>query len=306
MRVLHYSIHTEDQYKQSIADFIRFHNMRHPRQMGPSEIRAYLTYLAVDRHVAASTQNGALCAILFLYRQVLKIALPYVEDIQWAKTPERLPTVLSRTEAFAVLNKLSGVNRLVASLLFGCGLRLMECLRLRVKDLDFARNQISIRDGKGAKDRCVMLPHSAVHPLQLQLDVVRAFHAQDLADGFGAVYLPYALAEKSPNANKEWAWQYVFPAAKRSLDPRSNQTRRHHLEPTQIQRAVKSALQQTAITKPASCHTFRHSFATYLLEQGKDIRTVQELLGHKDIRTTQIYTHVLNIGPAAVRSPLDD
>ena len=306
MRVLHYSIHTETQYKQHITDFIRFHHMRHPRQMAEPEIRAYISHLATHRHFAASTQNGALCAIKFLYQRVLKIDLPYVKEIEWAKTAEKLPAVFSHREAKAVIAQLSGVHGLMASLLYGTGMRLMECMRLRIKDLDFERNQIHIHDGKGQKDRITMLPQTLIESLKLQLDYARALHNRDLADGYGEVYLPYALAEKYANAARELGWQYLFPSHNRSTDPRTNIERRHHLDPAGLQRAVHAAIKKTGITKHASCHTFRHSFATHLLERGSDIRTVQELLGHKDLRTTQIYTHVLNRGPAAVLSPLDD
>jgi integron integrase len=304
-RLKHMSIRTEKSYVDYIRDFILFHNKRHPKDMGVDEIRAYLTHLAVEKKIAASTQNVALCALLFLYRQVLQLELPYIDDIAWAKRSERLPVVFTRSEVKSILVNLEGTPHLIASLLYGSGLRLMECLRLRVKDIDFEYRQITVRDGKGEKDRMTMLPTSTLEPLKQQLERAKLLHQQDLAEGYGAVYLPYALERKYPNAQREWRWQYVFPPAKRSLDPRSGLTRRHHWVPDSVQRAVKQAIRAAKLTKPGSCHTFRHSFATHLLEDGYDIRTVQELLGHKDVKTTMIYTHVLNRGGQGVRSPLD-
>ncbi len=304
-RLKHLSLSTEDSYVQTIRRFILFHNKRHPREMGVPEIRAYLSHLAIDRQVAASTQNVALSALLFLYRDVLHIDLPYIDDIERAQRPARLPTVFTRAEVRAIFSHLSGEYHLIASLLYGTGLRLMECLRLRGKDIDFAYHQITVRDGKGEKDRVTMLPRVLVEPLKRQLEKARLLHQQDLAEGHGAVYLPYALERKYPNAAKDWAWQYVFPAATRSADPRSGDIRRHHILEDSVQRAVKKAIQEAGIAKHASCHTLRHSFATHLLEDGYDIRTVQELLGHKDVRSTMIYTHVLNRGGRAVKSPLD-
>jgi integron integrase len=305
IRLKHFSLKTEKSYLYYIRDFILFHNKRHPLEMSATEIRAYLSHLAVDKNVAASTQNVAICALLFLYRQVLHINLPYLDGIERAQRPQRLPTVFTRSEAKAILAQLIGNHHLMASLLYGSGLRLTECLSLRVKDIDFEYRQITIRDGKGMKDRVTLLPSSVLEPLQNQLAQAKLLHHQDLAQGYGAVYLPYALERKYPKANYEWGWQYAFPAAKRSIDPRSGTTRRHHVLQDSLQRAVKQAIYKAEIHKHGSCHTFRHSFATHLLEDGYDIRTVQELLGHKDVRTTMIYTHVLNRGGRGVLSPLD-
>lgn len=305
IRLKRYSIRTEHAYTHWIRRFILFHGKRHPREMGAPEVEAFLSDLAVQRNVAASTQNQALAAILFLYRDVLGIELPWLQDVVRAKRPARLPVVLTRREVEAVLARLDGRDWLMASLLYGAGLRLMECVRLRVKDIDFAMRQIVVRDGKGAKDRVTMLPEKLLFPLQLQLKKAKALHDADLAAGFGEVHLPYALAQKYPNASREWGWQYVFPASRRSIDPRSGVERRHHLDPKTLQRSVRNAVRAAGLAKPASCHTFRHSFATHLLEAGYDIRTVQELLGHADVKTTMIYTHVLNRGGRGVRSPLD-
>ena len=309
LRLKHYAISTEETYTDWIRRFILFHkteqgSVRHPREMGAAEITTFLTHLAVEQNVAASTQNQALAALLFLYREVLHQDLGPIEPVH-AKKPQRLPVVLTREEVRQVFAQMSGLHQLMAKLLYGTGMRLMECVRLRVKDVDFARHEILIRDGKGGKDRVTMLPESPIAPLQAHLQQVKALHERDLAEGYGAVYLPYALERKYPNAATEWAWQYVFPATKRSVDPRSGIERRHHLDESSLQKAVRAAVQKTGIAKPASCHTFRHSFATHLLEAGQDIRTVQELLGHADVKTTMIYTHVLNRGPLGVRSPLD-
>lgn len=305
IRRFNYSLRTEDAYLHWVKRFILFHNKRHPSQLGEKEVEAFLSHLAVDRNVTASTQNLALAAILFLYKEVLKIDLDWLENIQRAKKPARLPTVLSRPEINAVIAQMDGTSWLMASLLYGTGMRLMECIRLRVKDIDFHYDQITIRDGKGAKDRVTMLPRSLVEPLQKQLKKAKHIHEMDLDEGYGEVYLPNALALKYPNANKEWRWQYVFPAERISIDPRSGIKRRHHADEKVLQRKVKAAVYKSGITKPATPHTFRHSFATHLLEAGYDIRTVQELLGHNDVSTTMIYTHVLNRGGLAVRSPLD-
>jgi integron integrase len=305
IRVKHFSIRTERAYVGWIKRYIIFHGVRHPQEMGAAEIEAFLTHLAVKRHVAASTQNQALSALLFLYQQVLKKDLERPLDAVRAKRPKRLPTVMTEEEVMAVITALSGVNQLIAKLLYGSGLRLVESLRLRVKDLDFAQRQIIVRDGKGMKDRITMLPDSLVKPLQEQLQRASMIHQRDLKSGYGAVYLPTALERKYPNANREWCWQYVFPARSLSIDPRSGVRRRHHLGESGPQRAVRKAARLAGINKPVGCHTFRHSFATHLLANGYDIRTVQELLGHKDVKTTMIYTHVLNKGPLAVRSPLD-
>lgn len=273
--------------------------------MGEAKIRAFISHLAVEGGITASTQTVALSALLFLYRDVLKQDLPYVANIERARKPKRLPTVFTRDETKRLLATLEGTHWLIAGLLYGCGLRLMECLRLRVKDIDFSYSQITVRDGKGEKDRMTMLPVRIKQPLTLHLRKVKVLHEQDVAAGYGEVYLPYALARKYPNAPAEWGWQYVFPAAHRSIDPRSGTERRHHLSDKAMQKAMKKALQVAGIAKHGSCHTLRHSFATHLLEAGYDIRTVQELLGHQDVRTTMIYTHVLNRGGRGVLSPID-
>jgi len=304
-RVKHFSLKTEDAYANWIKRFILFHHKRHPNEMAENEIRQFLAHLAVDLHVSASTQTVALSALLFLYRDVLKRPLPFIEDVERAKPSRKLPVVFSKTEVQKVLSQLSATHLLLASLLYGAGLRLMEAIRLRVKDIDFAANQITVREGKGNVDRITMLPQSIKTALQVHLMNVKILHERDLREGFGQVYLPYALERKYKNAGKEWVWQYAFPSIKRSNDPRSGVVRRHHVAPESLQRAVKAAVKQANISKNGSCHTFRHSFATHILEDGYDIRTVQELLGHKDVRTTMIYTHVLNRGGRGVKSPLD-
>jgi integron integrase len=305
IRLRHYSIRTEEAYIQWAKRFILFHSKRHPRDMGRAEIEAFLTHLAVDGKVAASTQNQALNAIVFLYRELLGREVGELEAVVRAKRPPKLPVVLSVNETKRVLDRLDGTTGLMARLLYGSGLRLMECLRLRVKDVDFEYRQITVRDGKGAKDRVTMLPASLIASLQAHLERVKALHQADLAAGHGDVYLPFALERKYPDANREWGWQYVFPSAKRSRDPRSGFVRRHHAAESVLQRAVKLAVRASGVTKPANCHTFRHSFATHLLANGSDIRTVQELLGHQDVKTTMIYTHVLQRGAGGVTSPLD-
>ena len=305
IRVRHYSIRTEDAYVQWVRRFIFFHNKRHPDEMGRAEVEAFLTHLAVEGKVAAATQNQALNAIVFLYKQVLKREVGQFENLVWAKRSPRVPVVLTVGEVKSVLERIDGVPGLMARILYGSGLRLMECCQFRVKDVDFGYRQITVRDGKGHKDRVTMLPASLAEPLKTHLERVRAIHDQDLADGHGDVYLPNALERKYPNANREWGWQYVFPASRRSVDPRSGVVRRHHLDPSMLQRAVKKAVRAAGLTKPATCHTFRHSFATHLLANGSDIRTVQELLGHQDVSTTMIYTHVLQRGAGGVKSPLD-
>jgi len=305
IRLKHYSIRTEEAYVTWIKRYILFHNKRHPNEMGSTEVEAFLTNLAVEQHVAASTQNQAFSALLFLYREVLKKELDGPIDSMRAKRPKRLPTVLTKEETLKVISYLSGTHQLMAKLLYGSGLRLMECLRLRVKDLDFAHRAVIVRDGKGAEDRVTVLPDSLIPLLQEHLQRIKALHEQDLAQGHGSAYLPDALARKYPNADKEWGWQYAFPANRLSQDPRSRITRRHHLHESSLQKAIRQAAQLAGIEKPVSPHTFRHCFATHLLESGYDIRTVQELLGHKDVKTTMIYTHVLNRGGLAVRSPLD-
>ncbi|MBV2132875.1 integron integrase [Pseudomonas sp. MAP12] len=305
IRVRHYSIRTEAVYAKWVRDFIRFHKMRHPAEMGAPEVERFLSHLAVDMNVSASTQNQALAALLFLYKHVLAIELPWLGEVVRAKRPERLPVVLSREETQRLLACFDGEIALVAGLLYGSGMRLMEAMRLRVKDVDFGRNEIIVRDGKGMKDRVTLLPARLVEPLRQHLGWVKALHQRDLAEGFGEVYLPFALARKYPNAPKEWGWQYVFPAPNHSVDPRSGVKRRHHLDEKRVQRAFRAAVRATGIDKPATPHTLRHCFATHLLESGQDIRTVQELLGHADVKTTMIYTHVLNRGGLAVLSPLD-
>lgn len=305
IRRLGMSLRTEEAYVGWIRRFIVANGKRHPRELGAPEIEAFLTHLATHGKVAASTQNQALSALLFLYREVLQQNLPWLENIRRAKRPQRLPVVLSRDEVARMLSEMSGITWLMASLLYGSGMRLMECVRLRVKDVDFARREITVRQGKGGKDRRTMLPAISVDALQGQLAEARRVHERDLAAGFGEVWLPNALARKYPHAAREWGWQYVFPASARSVDPLSGEVHRHHLDETVLQRAVKRAVRISGIAKPATCHTLRHSFATHLLEAGHDIRTIQELLGHKDVATTQIYTHVLNRGGHGVLSPLD-
>ena len=304
-RLKHYALRTEEAYIGWIRRFILFHNKRHPAEMGAAEIEAFLAHLAVYDHVAPSTQNQALAALLFLYRDVLNQELDRPVNVPWADRPKKLPTVLTPAEALQVISCLPGIYQLIGKLLYGSGLRLMECLRLRVKDVDFGQNLILVRDGKGAKDRITVLPQTAVTPLQEQLRRARQWHARDLEQGLGAVYLPYALERKYPNANRDWLWQYVFPADRLSTDPRSGVQRRHHLHENSVQKAVHKAAKLAGVPKRVSPHTFRHSFATHLLQNGYDIRTVQELLGHADVKTTMIYTHVLNQGGLAVRSPLD-
>ena len=305
IRRRHYSIRTEQAYVDWVRRFILFHGKRHPSEMGEQEVADFLSYLAVERNVAASTQNQALNALVFMYREVLERPLDSdIKGIAYAKRPKRLPVVLTPGEVAAVLGHLEGTQWLIACLLYGSGLRLIEALRLRVMDLDFSRRAVFVRNGKGGKDRVVTLADELVNPLQRHLQNVKTCHERDLEAGFGCVYLPHALARKYPNACREWGWQYVFPARRRSTDPRSGQERRHHIDASVMQKAVRTAVRRAGIHKKASCHTLRHCFATHLLERGMDIRTVQEQLGHKDVRTTQIYTHVLNRGGLAVRSPL--
>jgi len=305
IRVRHYSIRTEKTYVDWVRRFIRFHKLRHPEEMGGAEVAAFLSYLAVNRDVAAATQNQALNALVFLYREVLDTPLPPdINGVVRAKRPQKLPVVLTIDEVSRLLSHLNGTYWLVGCLLYGSGLRLMECLRLRVMDLDFQRKAIFVRNGKGGKDRVVTLADELIVPLERHLQNVQTLFERDTAAGFGRVYLPHALDRKYPNANREWKLQYAFPASRRSVDPRSGIQRRHHLDASCVQKAVTVAVCSANINKKASCHTLRHSFATHLLERGMDIRTVQEQLGHKDVRTTQIYTHVLNRGGMAVKSPL--
>ena len=305
IRLKHYSIRTEQAYVDWIRRFIVFHGRRHPDQLGAGHVEKFLTHLAVEGRVAASTQNQAKSALLFLYREVLGVELPWLDNVEQARTPKRLPVVLTREEVQAVLSRLEGTHALIVGLLYGTGLRIMEAVRLRVKDMEFTRREILVRDGKGFKDRVTVLPDLLAPSLVDHLARVKALHESDLAASCGAVYLPYALERKYPNAASEWGWQYVFPTARLSVDPRTGETRRHHVTDQSIQRAVKQAVRDAGIVKPASPHTLRHSFATHLLQSGYDIRTVQELLGHSNVATTMIYTHVLNRGGRGVTSPLD-
>jgi integron integrase len=304
LQTRHYARRTVKTYEQWLRRYLRFHGLRHPREMGSAEVNAFLTHLAVEEQVSASTQNQALAALLFLYRDLLERDLE-LEGVIRARTRQRIPVVLSEAEVRAVREKLEGESALVVGLLYGSGLRLMEALRLRVKDLDLERRELTVRDGKGSKDRLTMLPQSLVSALQEHLLGVRSLHRSDMAAGWGRVLMPYALNRKYPNASREWAWQWVFPQQNRWRDRESGTQGRHHLDPSVVQKAVKWAVLEAGVTKAASCHTFRHSFATHLLERGQDIRTIQELLGHKDVSTTMIYTHVLNRGPLGVRSPAD-
>ena len=304
-RFKHYSIRTETCYVDWIRRFILFHGKRHPAEMGATEVQDFLSHLAVVGKVSASTQNQAKSALLFLYKEVLASELPWLKGIESAKTSQRLPVVLTEDEVRSVLARTEGTPGLMLRLIYGTGMRIMECSRLRVKDLEFSRREILIREGKGAKDRITMLPTSLCTPLAEHLLRVKRLHEDDLAAGGGDVYLPFALERKYPNANREWGWQYVFPARRRSTDPRSGLVRRHHADEKAIQRAMKQAVRDAGIAKPATPHTLRHSFATHLLQAGYDIRTVQELLGHQDVSTTMIYTHVLNRGGRGVLSPLD-
>lgn len=305
LRRKHYSIRTEQSYIDWIKRFIIYHHKRHPSDMAEEEVAQFLTHLARDLNVAPSTQNQALSALLFLYKQVLKHEIGWLEKVERAKKPPKLPVVLSRAEVKRVFAHLHGTPKLMAGLLYGSGLRLMECVRLRMKDIDFELAQISVRDAKGGKDRVTMLPLNLAEPLQRHLLRIKAQHEQDLEDGFGRVHLPFAIGRKFPNAASDWAWQYVFPSSRLSIDPRSGTRRRHHMAEGILQSALKRAVDAAGITKRANCHSLRHSFATHLLARGHDIRTVQELLGHKDVSTTMIYTHVLNKPGVGVKSPLD-
>ena len=305
LRAKHYSYRTEQQYVEWIRRFILHNNKRHPADMSAPEVERYLTHLAVECRVSASTQNQALAAILFLYRQVLEVDLPWLENVVRARMPQHVPVVLSRREVQALIAALDGIFHLIAQLLYGSGLRVMEALRLRVKDIDFEYSQLTVRDGKGQKDRVTVLSDGAANPLRAHLQAVRALHLHAMERGHGGVELPYALAQKYPHAHSEWGWQYVFPSARPSLDPRSGVLRRHHIHERSVQRAVREAARRIGVSKPVGPHTLRHCFATHLLERGYDIRTVQELMGHADVRTTQIYTHVMKKGAGAVKSPLD-
>lgn len=305
LRVKHYSIRTERAYLDWAKRYILFHGKKHPKKLGAQEVEAFLSHLAVEGNVAASTQNQAKSALLFLYREVLEIDLPWLDNVTKARVPQRLPVVLTHAEVRMLLDRLEGTQWLMASLLYGAGLRLMECVRLRVKDIEFERGELIVRDGKGQKDRMTMLPAKLMEPLRMHLERVKRLHEEDLAAGYGEVYLPNALGRKYPNGGRVWGWQYVFPSSQLSVDPRSGVTRRHHADEKGLQRAVKRAVHAAGIVKPATPHTLRHSFATHLLQSGYDIRTVQELLGHNDVSTTMIYTHVLNKGGKGVNSPLD-
>jgi len=306
IRVRHYSIRTEEAYLSWTKRFILFHNKRHPKTMGANEVQQFLNHLALERKVASATQNQALNALVFVYRHVLKQPFEDMDGLIYAKRKVNIPTVLTKNEIRSILSQLTGIQWLLISLLYGSGLRVMECVRLRVKDFDFTYKTIMIRNGKGNKDRVVTLPEPLIQPIKNHLIIISEQFQRDLDAGYGRVYLPNALAEKYPNMNTEWAWQYAFPSPKLSVDPRSQIIRRHHYSEKTLQKVVKSAIRKCQIHKMASCHTFRHSFATHLLERGCDIRTVQEQLGHKDVRTTQIYTHVLKRGANSVKSPLND
>lgn len=305
IRVRHYSYETEKAYVYWTRFFVRFNGLRHPRELTESDVGRFLTFLAVQRSVSPSTQNQALNAIVFLYKHVLQRPLGHIGNAARAKRRERLPVVFTPGEVERIVSRLDGTARIAVALLYGSGLRLMECLRLRIKDIDFERGEITVRDGKGGKDRVTVLPSSVRNDLLRCIERSRNLHNYDLAEGYGEVSLPYALERKYPNAAREFRWQYIFPADKRSVDPVSRRVKRHHLLPDAIQRQVKRAIAESGVQKHGSCHTFRHSFATHVLESGYDIRTVQELLGHKDVSTTMIYTHVLNRGGRGVRSPLD-
>jgi integron integrase len=305
LRIRHYSLRTEDAYADWARRFILFHGKRHPKDMGASEVQAFLSHLAVDRRVSPSTQNQAKAALLFLYRHLLAVDLPWLAEVVQARRQPRLPVVLTPGEVRAVFDQMEGGMALVAQVLYGTGMRLMEGLRLRVKDVEFERREIVVREGKGGKDRVTMLPDRLVAPLLAHLERGRALHERDLAEGLGEVYLPDALAEKFKAAPRAWGWQWVFPSAQRSVDPRSGAVQRHHLQPESVQKAVRLAARAAELVKPVTPHVLRHSFATHLLAAGHDIRTVQELLGHKDVATTMIYTHVLNRGGRGVASPLD-
>jgi integron integrase len=305
IRLRHFSFRTEKAYVEWILRFIRFHGRLHPKSLGGEAVRDFLSHLATDLNVSPATQAQALSALLFLYKRVLKVDLPWIEDVVRARRPKRLPTVLDKAEARRVIAHLRGEHWLIAGILYGSGLRLLETLRLRVKDLDLYHHRVMVRDGKGAKDRVSIVPAALVEPLRQHLEKTRTLHDHALASGFGGVELPYALARKYPDAHEQWGWQYIFPAAKPSVDPKTGVKRRHHVHEQSVQRSVRRAARVAGIEKPVSPHTFRHSFATHLLEAGYDIRTVQELLGHRDVATTQIYTHVMAPGKNSVRSPFD-
>lgn len=305
MRVRHYSYETEKTYVYWIRQYIFFHKITHPKEMSAAEVEAFLTHLAVEKSVSASTQNQALHALLFLYKEVLKVDLPWLNEFKTAKKSSRVPVVLTKDEVKTILDKLTGTNWLIGNLLYGSGLRLIEALRLRVKDLDFGFRQVVVRDGKGGKDRFTVMPSKLIEPLQKHLETVRKSHEQDLRRALGSVEMPFGLARKYPQAEKEWIWQYVFPSKSLSLNPRTGATARHHVSPASVQKSFKEILRKSRIPKNASPHTLRHSFATHLLQDGCDIRTIQDLLGHKEISTTMIYTHVLQNNRLGVKSPVD-
>ena len=305
LRLLHYSKRTEEAYLNWIKRYIKYHHPRRIEELGEKEITDYLKYLAVDENVAASTQNTALCSILFLYRKVLNKKINELE-IKWSKKPKKLPVVFTKEEVKKTLDNLHGREWLICSLLYGGGLRLIECLRLRVQDIDFVKNQIIIRNGKGSKDRTTMLPKKVKSALRAKIEEVKKQHMKDLSKGEGSVYLPYALEKKYPSAGKEFKWQYIFPSDKLSKDPVSGTIRKHHLDESPIQKALRAAIKKAGIIKAGGCHTLRHSFATHLLENGIDIRSIQELLGHSSLETTMIYTHVINKGPLGIKSPADE
>jgi integron integrase len=305
LRVRHYSPRTEQAYCQWVRRFILYHGKRHPSELGAAEVQAFLDHLARDRGVSAGTQNQALAALVFLYNDVLAVTLEKQIALVRAQRPERIPIVLTAHEVSLLLAEMSGAARLMASLMYGAGLRLLECAQLRIKDVDFERREIRVRDGKGRKDRLTPLPVVLIGDLKAHVQQVERLHQQDVRDGAGHVALPDALRRKYPGASREWLWQWLFPATRKYVDDQTRETRRHHLHETVVQRAVRDAARAAHLTKRASCHTLRHSFATHLLESGYDIRTIQELLGHRDVATTMIYTHVLNRGPLGVRSPLD-
>jgi integron integrase len=306
IRLRHYSLRTEQAYIGWIKRYIYFHDKKHPDSMGEPEITRFLSHLATQRNVSASTQNQALSALLFLYKEVLEHELAWMDDIVRARRPKRLPVILTKQQVTILFSMMKETNLLIAELMYGTGMRLMECLRLRIKDIDFDYKQILVREGKGNKDRVTVLPESLTSRLKQQINYAQNLHKSDLADGFGRVYLPFALSRKYPNANRELGWQYVFPSYNRSRDPYDNEIRRHHLDEKNVQRAIRNTAKKAQFNKPVSSHTLRHCFATHLLESGYDIRTIQSLLGHKDVKTTMIYTHVMNKGAMGVRSPADN
>ena len=306
LRVKHYSYRTEQSYIHWIKRYIYFNNKIHPKELDGNNISKFITHLALKEKVSSSTQNQALCALVFLYKQVFGLDLGEFPEIHWAKKPKKIPVVFSKSEVLKVLENLSGNHWIMAMLLYGSGLRLNECLQLRVKDVDFDYKQITVRDGKGDKDRVTILPEKLINPLKDQISYVKALFEKDIKEGYNSVYMPFALEKKYPHAGKELGWRFVFPSENISNDPRSNIKRRHHIHESVLPKAVKRAIRKSDITKQASCHTFRHSFATHLLEDGYDIRTVQELLGHSNVKTTMIYTHVMNKGGLGVKSPADN